>query len=46
MGVGISPIFNVADLYPYREDETEMMHLIEHHGRQGAMNKEFSNRGV
>jgi hypothetical protein len=22
-GVGISPIFNVEDLYPYREDETE-----------------------
>jgi hypothetical protein len=22
-GVGISPIFNVSDLYPYRKDDTE-----------------------
>jgi hypothetical protein len=22
-GIGISPIFNVADLYPYKESETE-----------------------
>ena len=23
-GIGISPIFNVADLYPYKETETEL----------------------
>jgi hypothetical protein len=22
-GVGISPIFNIADMYPYKDDETE-----------------------
>ena len=24
-GIGISPIFNVADLYPFRETETELL---------------------
>jgi hypothetical protein len=23
-GVGISPIFNISDLYPYREDDTKI----------------------
>jgi len=23
-GIGISPIFNIADLYPYKEAETEL----------------------
>ena len=22
MGVGVSPIFNISDLYPYRKDDT------------------------